>query len=440
MTEHKPKKFLFQVDDGWRYDRSEVLNYLKGKLDFDIVTYDDLTYEKLRDDFNVIKLERYSPRNILYILMMFFARELDTNINKTIRRIRWHKSPLHIKLFQSIRNLIGRLGLRRYNYYRAHRYLYRKSNKHTDLLCNYRAIVYSPVHTIDKRIVYEAKNMGLSIICWVYSWDNPLKENEFIPDANRYLVWNRETSDLLHRLYKIPSAIVDIVGPVQFDYLLKKQRQPPPKSAADKYIFFTCSVGRLDFYVNQEIQLILMIRQLMDEIDPSSRFVVRPYPAAGEQDAYKALETHDNIEIVSIGSFQGWSTIETTRENQDEKYDQIAQAACLISLGSTIALEASFTDTPIIQLNFNLPNDGPAWQDLKEIYKNEHLSLIIDHAYPNIINNKSELKQALADILAGRTEQYMPYSEKLQHFANPLEVTSYKAVFYEALKNEICAL
>lgn len=429
------KKFLFLIDDGWRYDRREMLYYLKGKLDFDVATYDPLTYEKLSDDFQITLLKKYSPRSILYYLVMFFAKEIDTSVARTVRRIRFHSSPWHVRLLERTRQLLGRLGVRCYTYYPAHRFLFRHSKKHTEFLDKYDALVYSPVHVQNKRVVYEAINQGLKIVCWVYSWDNPLKENEFIPDADRYLVWNQETSELVQRMYGVSPSIIDIVGPIQFDYLLKKNQDTSVQKKETPYILFTCSVGLLDFYIEQEIQLILLVRRLLDEIGSSIRFVVRPYPTAGEEQAYKDLEEHDDIEVVQFGSYKRWSVIETTERDLNEKYEQIRQASCLISLGSTIALEASFTDTPILQIAFNLPNSFKEWQDLNEVYKNEHLGLIIDDRYPNVVRDSESLKRALRDIVEGRSERYMEYSAKLQKFARPFEADSYRSVFLKALKD-----
>ena len=84
------KKFLFVIDDGWRYERRDALRYLKDNgVEFEIVTHVDSSYEHLKENFNVRKIQRHPRRGgLVYKLVLFFARELDTHLNRTMRRIR----------------------------------------------------------------------------------------------------------------------------------------------------------------------------------------------------------------------------------------------------------------------------------------------------------------------------------------------------------------
>lgn len=99
-----------------------------------------------------------------------------------------------------------------------------------------------------------------------------------------------------------------------------------------------------------------------------------------------------------------------------------------------MSLEASFTKTPIVQLNFNPANNYPAWQNIAEILRNNHLRHIIDTRFPNVVGNEAELKEVLVQVFSGDVEPFRPLSEKFQRFANPLEVSSYKQVMFERLK------
>lgn len=137
----------------------------------------------------MVKLERFPLKgNPLYTILMFFAREMDTQLLKTVRRIRFHKASLLMKTLYLLREFFGKLGLRRCRYTQVLKFLYRNSNKYGPYLKGYDALIYSSINTLDKRILHEAKNRGLKLICWVYSWDHPVKDNEFLSDADHYLV------------------------------------------------------------------------------------------------------------------------------------------------------------------------------------------------------------------------------------------------------------
>ena len=428
------KKFLYLVDDGWKYERRELLDYLGKDLSFDVATHDEQTARELGRDFTVHKLEKFPLKGSpLYTLLMFFARELDTETVRNIQRLRYHQSSLPVRAMMRFRELLGTLGLRRYSYSRALEILYRRSDRYGEILKDYEFLVFSPVMVSDKRIIYEARRRGIRIVCSVFSWDNPMKDNEFMPDADRYLVWNRENRETLGQLYGIPGEIVDIVGPVQFDYLLDRRKpEAAPGPGPGRYILFACSTG-IPFHIEQEVELVLLIRRLVDGVDPSVTVVVRPYPYSRDEHAYDVLKDREGIEVASFGTFTDWK-IEITRDDLDGKLAQIEGAASIVNVVSTIGLEASFTETPILQVAFTVPGKHEPWQDLAHIFKNDHLGWIIDPDYPNTVRDEEELGRALADVLGGRGGRYLPYREKLQRFANPMDVQSYKEVYLRRLE------
>ena len=429
------KKYLFLVDDGWRYERRDLLYYLKGKVPFDIATHEETTFRKLSGDFKVFRLETCPLKgNPLFNFLMFFSRDLDTHTVRTARDVNVRTRGPVIRMLFMLQDLAGKLGLRRLSGARVLEMLYRRSDRYGEILRDYDAILYNPVLSIDKRIVFEAKRRGLEVVCSVFSWDNPMKDNEFIVDADRYLVWNEESRADLGTHHGIPPERVDIAGPTQFDYLLE-MRKLPARQKVRRYVLFACSVGVYDFWIRQEIDIILMVRRVLDEIDPSILLLVRPYPFAARENPYVDLDRYDNVELAEFGEFKEWK-LEISRRDVEEKYFQIKEALCFVNMGSTIGLEASFTDTPVLQIAFNLPNDLPSWQDLSEIMKNDHLKLILDPRFPNVVHDEAEMKRVLQDVVAGEVERYRDYSKMLQKFANPMRVGAYKEVFLKALARD----
>lgn len=428
-----PKKFLFLVDDGWRYERRELLYFLKGKVSFDIATHEESTFRYFSGDFKVHRIDVHPLKGTpLFNALMFFTKDLDTNLARTVRNVKVRTRGYLMRVIFLLQDLAGLMGLRRLSQTRVLEFLYRRSDCYGEILRNYDAILYNPVLSVDKRIVFEAKRKGLGVICSIFSWDNPMKDSEFITDADRYFVWNESSRKYLETLHGIPPERVDIVGPTQFDYLLE-MRKRPPSSPSRRYVLFTCSLGVHDFWIDQETDIILMVRRVLDEIDPSVLLLVRPYPFAAQENPYGALLGREGIELAEFGKFKVWK-LEISREDVEEKYYQIKDALCLVNLGSTIGLEASFTATPILQLAFNVPNELPAWQDLKEVLKNDHLELIFDTRFPNVVHDEAKLKDVLHDLIEGKVDKYLDYSRMLQDFANPMQVDAYREVFLQALE------
>jgi hypothetical protein len=435
------KRYLFLIDDGWRCEKLDLLRYLKGELAFDIATHDEATREELKDEFTVRKIPSFKTlRRFPYYLIKLFARELPTNNIRYKRNIRLHRAPLLLKLFYLLHHFAPRLSLRKYRYCNALDWHFRTSDFYGDVLRDYDVLIFSPVHMFDKRIIYEAKNRGLLVVCWVYSWDNPMKDNEFMENAGRYFVWNEQCAGALCKLHPVPRERVDIVGPVQFDYLLEKKLAEGASGSADdggpegdgRYVMYACATA-MPAHIDQEVNIVLNIRRIMDEIDPTVRLFVRPYPYRNTDEVYKRLLDRKGIEIMKFGEVNE-EMILMSKQDLLDRQSQIQRAVCLINHSSTIGLEASFTETPIVQLGFNVPHEHADCFDVDWILKNDHLQLVIDPNYPNAVHNDAELKRALSDILTGDPSPYREYSKQLQLFAHPLNVENYKQVFLEALQ------
>lgn len=434
------KKTLILFDDGWRHEKLDLFAYMRDRVDFDLVTHDRDTYEKLKDTYTVHRIERVkTARRFPYYLLKLFAHELPTNMVRYKKEMRLRHRSLPARLFYNAHHWAGLLNPFSTRYSNAIDWQFRASNRHGSLLDGYDRFVFCPVHMRDKRIIYEAKNRGLKVVSWVYSWDNPLKDNEFMDNAARYFVWNEPCAEALCGLHPVPRDRVDIVGPVQFDYLRDIRREgravghPVFPDESRRYVMYACA-NAYPAHVDQEVNVVLNIRRIMDEAAPDAELVVRPYPYRHTEDPYKKLRNIPGITLLEFGT-SNENMVLMSRQDLLDRQGQIQRAACFINFASTMALEASYTDTPILQMAFNFPHDYPRHLDAAEVLKNEHLQLIIDASYPNTVTSEDGLRKALGDMLNGRAEPYMSYTEKLQRFANPLpECESYKQVFTDALE------
>lgn len=424
---------LMLVDDGWRVEKVDILRFLKQAWTFDVATHDPVSHEKLREYLDARLLPRYPlRRGLRYTLVMFFARSLDTNLVRYRERMKFLTRPAHVRFLFKVRSMAARLRIRCYRYASALAFLYRGSDKYRDVLKPYSMVVYNPVTVRDKRILFEAKAAGLRLVSWVFSWDNPMKDNEFLVDADHYLVWNEENRRDLVRYHAIPADRIHIVGPSQFDVYLEMRKLPRPTDP-EPYILYACAVG-LDQHLDQEIRMILKIREIMDRLDPALPLWVRPYPFRLDRTfGYDALRNRPGIKLLDFGELKD-NRIMVNRGELEQKWHQIRNARGLINFGSTLGLEASFTDTPIVQIGFSLPFDGPAYLDVAELFKNEHLQYILDDRFPNTVRDLEQLERALGDLVGGRVEPYRAYTEHLQRFAHPLDTSCYRAVLLDTLQ------
>jgi len=423
-------RILFVVDDGWLTEKIDLFRYLKDQgLVFDVATHRHWTLEPLQE-FSPIPLNPEPLRKApAYIWRMFWAKELDTNLTRMMGRLAWTKRPWHWRMWNRLRSVLGTLGLRRVTYDQQLRKLYQGSTQYREWLNRYEAVVYNPVSVQDKRILYETlQHPTCRLISWVYSWDNPYKDHEFIPDADAFLVWNEEGRQDLKRLHGVDPDRVETTGPVQFEYLLGMDLTPD--RTQERYVLFTCSIA-VDEYIDQEVDLIQEIASILERVDASVRLKVRPYPFrhADRMSFYDPLKSLPNVDILSYGELNGTVRVSSKADLQ-EKARQLRDASAVLNLGSTIGLEASFTQAPILQL---IPKQKrPDW-DIREMLDNEHLRFFLREGTPNVIPSHEELETALREILSGNPAPYLRYSHDLQAVVVPEGTDSFFASFHDRL-------
>jgi hypothetical protein len=434
MNAESNGEILFLLDDGWRHEKQVIMRYLNEQLPFSIATHNAMTHQFFQANYTVHLLPVIPVnRHPLYTPAIYFARELDTVL---IRRQRadWLASRSgSVRLLHRIRRWLGQIGLRPYRYEDALAWLYRGSNHYAEVLAPYKALIYNPVSVRDKRILFEARARGMKLISWVYSWDNPFKDNEFLSCADAYLVWNKENLNDVANLHGVPREKIHVVGPAQMDYL-KGRPDAPPVPPARRYVLYPCAIGR-DVLITQEIEVILDLRDLLDAIDPTVELLVRPYPFRinNHEDHYTALRQRKGITVARFGELVD-KRILINAGVEEERYVQFRDAVCLVNMGSTIGLEAAYTQTPLIQLAYcdaKTPSEELA---LRHVFKNEHLRYMITPEYPNVVKNRTELEACLRDILSGNTTPYQPYSASLRNFSDPLKAPSYKQVLCDTIR------
>ncbi len=417
-----PLRLLYLIDDGWRYEKRRVIrSVLDAGHDLTLITHDAKSAEALREHFQqVVELPRSRPSAWRYYPAMFFSKDLGTHITLNRQKEIYDESSPPMKILFRLRDFCGKLGLHRRRIHEIRTRLYRGSRMHATLLRGADAIFFSPVGLRDQRILYEAKEIGLPVLAWIYSWDNPVKDSEFFLDAESYGVWNPENVEDLSSYHGIDPEKTRVLGPVHYDAMLARHaaRTAVPK-ADPPHVLYVCAVGR-DFLVAQEVELILWIRAQLNVVSPETVLKVRPYPFRVPGSGYEALEGRSDIEVVHFGKeLEGRILME--EEEEARKLAQIEAAACMINFGSTMGLEAAFTPTPILQFKRLPPLKRIGPHHLADSLLNEHLRHMMSGEHPNYIVDEASLQRAFRDILlSGNLAPYEAYGRKLRKFVDPL--------------------
>jgi|GEM_PF-423432 len=188
---------------------------------------------------------------------------------------------------------------------------------------------------------------------YVYSWDHPCKHIRYSKQV-QYLVWNQGMAQDLEQLQGIAPAQIQQLGASQFGYIDKftnaQTLAQAPRRFPFQYVYVGCAIG-LPGLVEQELAVVAQLAQALALAAPTWRLVVRPYPVLRSWAPYQALRALPNV-VVDDG-FRTGQNLAVGDAQIQEKFQTIAHAELFLHLGTTLGLEACFTDTPSFLIDFD---------------------------------------------------------------------------------------
>jgi hypothetical protein len=188
---------------------------------------------------------------------------------------------------------------------------------------------------------------------YVYSWDHPCKHMRYSASV-RYLAWNQGLKQDIAELQRIPDISITAIGASQFGYIDRYLAPALVRAEISPlypfpYIYFGCAIGLPGLH-EQEVAVCHRLAATLKTIHPSWKLVVRPYPVLKDWSAYAALAQIDNV--VLEGDYRQTGTLAVGEEAIETKFATIAGAMAFLHMGTTLGLEACFTETPSRMVDF----------------------------------------------------------------------------------------
>ncbi|MFN8345457.1 MAG: hypothetical protein U0X91_10660 [Spirosomataceae bacterium] len=233
-----------------------------------------------------------------------------------------------------------------------------------------------------------------SVKVYVYSWDHACKHVCFSKRA-RYLCWNERIREDIIELQPVEPSNVKVVGAGQFAYIdeFRRVRPPLPRTYPFRYIYLGCAIGVIDL-VREEVQVAMSVARVLAKTRPDLTLVVRPYPVQGNWELYADLRKFTNVVMDD-----GFKTLDLSVKDGHilEKFEKISHAEAFFHLGTTMGLEACFTDTPSFMIDYGYTSkDGLSLYSFIHQYQNDrHL---IDLAPQNAIRSEEQLAAVFQDL------------------------------------------
>lgn len=282
----------------------------------------------------------------------------------------------------------------------------------TDLSGIDKMIVFTEIY--DDFLYARLLREQFTMYTYVYSWDHACKHVRFSKKVH-YLVWNQGIAEDLKLLQQIPDSNITIFGSTQMCYLEQFKSQPKTSKPDYTYFYYGCGIG-LSSMVEQEIEVIEILYDCIMLVNPNAVLLVRPYPNFNNWDMYKRLLSKSNIQLDD-----SYKQADLSIKDNDiqHKFNTIQNADAFFHVGTTLGLEACFTDTPSFLLDISTASEHKIglYQFVHQ-YQNE--KYLVKNNTENVIKSKQQLLHTLQNIT-------LPIYYKFNtHIAEQFEIKSFE--------------
>ncbi|MBW2937705.1 hypothetical protein KXJ69_06275 [Aureisphaera sp. CAU 1614] len=421
------RTILFVIPDGVgirNYLYSSIITHIKSTAQIHFWTTLPETavkeVEKLHSvdiGYTHFTLPKESLRTRLFREASTYARLLHNSKilkNNTIIE-NWNKvsSSLKLKVLYFISEVIGKQASKKYkNILR----LEEKSKKYWDKnLVNYyksqlKLLKPTTIFITHQRVAFlnaiciAAKELGIKVICTIYSWDNTPKASLAIK-TDKYLVWSYYMKRELSALYpEIPEDSIVVTGTPQFEFYLESQRQISRADFAQKYQLnehqkWICFSGDDEKTSPFDPKYLEDVAEAVNAIPEKDRpqIIFRRCPVDVTDRYNYVFQKYSNI-ITPISPVwntdaKSWGAVYPKMEDINLLVNIAFHCEFVINVGSTMAHDFAVYNKPCFYINYN-QNSTSIWS-VEKIYNFQHFRSMGQLDAVGWFNSKAEIKEKI---------------------------------------------
>ncbi len=265
---------------------------------------------------------------------------------------------------------------------------------------------------------------------YVHSWDHIPKFHRFSRKHIHYITWNNNLKRDLIKIHQVSERNVSTLAASQFyfikEYFINKKKNED--AIAEEYVYFPCSFG-YPKVVKQELKIIEKLAEELSKIDSDIKLMVRSYPMLKDWGIYDDLKSIENI---VFDDYERSKKIILNKNQHMNKCHLIENAVAVFHVGTTIGLEASYFDTPVIYLNIEDIDYGLSKNDPSHIFNSwnqYHLKTYFKfNTFKSVVCSLKELKEVLTLIIQ-KDAQLLDYNDHLRSNSKLLTINEFKEEF-----------
>ena len=252
-----------------------------------------------------------------------------------------------------------------------------------------------------------AKRRGVRSMAIDPSWDN--FTNKLIPvrQVDKLVVWNDIMKEQAINLHGYDAASIAVAGAPQFDPHFRTRTPRAEffaRIGADpnrKLIALTTTPRSL--YSHHDHVLRELVKAMNDGRLRNAQVLVRLHPR-DEFGAYDEFTKTPHVIIEkpfrdTVKVADGLA-IDVMPENQKHLGDTLCHADVVVNVASTITIEACIFDTPVVNINFDGPDESPYVKSARRYYSFTHYVNITNRGAVRVAASPGDLVRDVAGYLA----------------------------------------
>ena len=295
------------------------------------------------------------------------------------------------------------------NLYKKRASLVEQLDNDLDLVIGTRSLINS----IDYDLIAEAALKKIPIYTIAGSWDNFTTKGYFPFGAVKTAVWNEKMKNELVSLFDLPPDFIDVVGYSRANTLrscvddinAKTYLRNIGVDGFNKFILYSASYGeltRVDSYAAplEYISIKNIMKELVQELPSDFCVLIRLHPFSKAEDA-EYLSDLERCHVFVPGRKDVY--VERVMGMGDERHlaNQLNLAECIVSLASTVSIDALTLNKPIININYDPVSGLLQRESPTRFYKWNHFRDLVCIAGLPLANSYHDVESFVFSCISG---------------------------------------
>jgi hypothetical protein len=389
----------------------------------------------------IVEVNRYHSGRIESVLKRLYPAlfyDIFVHVQQSVDRGTRHRRWL-VKLLVGMRRLLGTSATLRLYAWLLIR-VSRSSDQHRiegtpDLVISTRSLINS----LDYGLILEATKRRLPQLTAASSWDNFTTKGFFPFPVMKTIVWNRQMANELESIFGVAPDDIVIAGYprvtlLEFTGEIDSAQAYLRKIGLGQYrrfVLHTASYAELTRSAPgeppREYQMIREVAAaLLASLPLDTCILVRlhPYSDAEDEAVFAGL---DRLHVHVPGRQDRYVERVMSREDEVHLAAQLKFSECIVSMASTITIDALSLGRPIINVAFEPVGADPSSRVLRRFYKFNHFRDLIAAVKPPLATDVEQVVQFVERCMAGVQESEADMAA-FERFYVPRQSTDYPRI------------